>query len=211
MPEPHRHPAPSAPHPGRTLALCAVACTIASYWGLRFYGDTGYLFREVLDPEFPAGAITACSGGFLLWAAWTWIALGRMHRDRWAMGLGCGLGCLALDEVLQVHERLTHGLVALGAPRPWGLEQDIYVFAAYAMALAPCLLAVLPRVRASQEGLRLFWAAMGLAAFSQGMDMLPWDRLGPVEKQSVGAAEEAAKTLATLAFALASTRLRNAR
>ncbi len=210
MADPHRHPAPSAPHPGRALALCAAACAVASYWGLRFYGDTGYLFREVLDPEFPAGAITACSGGLLLWAGWTWAALGRTHRDPWAMGLGFGLGWLAVDEVLQVHEHLTHWLVAAEAPRPLGLEQDVYVFAAYALVLAPCLVAVLTRVRRS-EGLPLFLLAMGLAAFSQGMDMLPWNRLGPVERQWVGAAEEATKTLATVAFALASARLRNSR
>lgn len=193
------------------MVLYALACLIGSYWGLRFYGDTGFLFRELLDPEFPAGAFTACSGGFLLWAGWTWIAVGRDRADRWAMGLGIGLAYLGLDDVLQVHEGLTRLLVALGVPRPLGLDQDVLVFAAYAMALAPCLLAVLPRVRAHRTGLRLFLLALGLAAASQALDLAPWDRLSTVQRQWFGACEETTKTLATLAFALASAALRNGR
>lgn len=194
------------------MALYTLACILASYWGLRFYGDTGYLFRELSDPEFPpAGAITACSGGFLLWAGWNWIALGRTQRDRWAMGLGAGLWWLGLDEMLQFHEAITRKLVALGVPRPLGLEQDVLVFTAYALAMTPCFLAALPRVRASQPSLRLFALAVGLAALSQGFDLVPWDHLTALERQWFGAFEEAAKTLATLAFALASARLRNSR
>lgn len=206
-----RPQAPTAPHAGRTLALCALACAVASYWGLRFYGDTGYLFREVLDPEFPAGAITACSGGSLLWAGWNWIALGRTERDRWLVGLGACLSWLALDELLQVHEGLTHWLVAAGLPRPFGFEQDVYVFAAYALAMAPCLLAAWPRLRSHRAGLPLMTLALALAAVSQGMDMLPWELLSQGEQQWVGAVEESTKTLATFALALATARLRNGR
>jgi len=127
------------------------------------------------------------------------------------MGLGIGLAYLGLDDVLQVHEGLTRQLVALGVPRPLGLDQDVLVFAAYAMALAPCLLAVLPRVRAHRTGLRLFLLALGLAAASQALDLAPWDRLSTVQRQWFGACEETTKTLATLAFALASAALRNGR
>lgn len=193
------------------MVLYALACLIGSYWGLRFYGDTGYLFRELCDPEFPAGAFTAFSGSFLIWSGWNWIAVGRFHADRWALGLGLGLAYFGLDDVLQLHEAITRQLAARGVPRLLGMEQDLYVFAAYAIAFAPCLVAVLPRVRAHREGLRLYLLALGLGAASQALDLVPWDQLTLAQQQWFGACEEATKTLATLAFALASAAVRNRR
>ena len=211
-PTPTDETRPTARAAAWSLALCAVTCVIASGFGLRFYGDTGFLFRELSDPEFPpAGLATALSGALLLWAGWSWLALGRAASQRSALGLGACLLWFGFDEVLELHERATRAMVDAGLPRPFGIEQDVYLFALYAAVALPCLLLSLPRVRADRTALRLVALALVLAATSQAADLLPWDRLSRTERQWVGPLEEGTKTLSVLALALASARLRNSR
>lgn len=188
--------------------LAALTVCLLAAWageGLYFFVD----FRE--NGRRYAGLMSLASGFYLMALAWSLVIVAHRARLRGVKPLqllgwilGAAFACyLAFDEVAQLHETLTHVLQRAGLPKLFGLlDQDIYVFGAYAL-VALAVLILLRRALVSRGDLLL--PALAVAGFllaSQGLDAIPWDSMSHGTQQVVGTAEEVLKTMGTFTLAL---------
>lgn len=191
------------------LGAGAIACIAAALVGHYRFGDSLYLYRDVkgMTGAFQ-GSMTAVSG-FLLVAAAVLMARAAelLHRRaapaaRSALVFALLLAFLAFDEVVMVHEWAAEKLDHLGIPKPFGIDQDIYVFAVYGVVAALCAIRLVPLALAHRRLLPLLVLMVAFAFASEGADFVPWDSLSLHEQTWLGPIEEGTKTMATLCAVL---------
>lgn len=189
----------------RFLALCwlgAIAVCVFMAWlgeGLYFYTD----FRE--GGHRFGGLMSLASGFCLVACGWSFLVPARRaartpgHTREFLGWLNAALGCivLAFDEVAQLHESAAHWLARHHVPGPFGLDHDLYVFAAYAVGLVLVLALLWPYRRPLEPALLPLLVAITCFALSEVVDEIPWDSMTHQTQQWVGALEEIYKTLGT--------------
>ena len=95
-----------------------------------------------------------------------------LHAGYWRLA-AAGLGVLALDELLGLHEAIGWAIASLGAPAPWHTSHwDDVVLACYVLIAAAVSLAHLGELRRSRRTFALLALGFGLAALAVLLDNL---------------------------------------
>lgn len=184
------------------LVVCAIAAVQGE--GLHYFVD----FRETGGRW--EGAMTLVSSFCLVVAGWSlFVPARRVHRIAgrgrelagWVLG-GLGGVVLGFDEVLQLHESFAHWMVRHHVPGPLGLDQDMWVFGAYALGLAITLALLWPSRRPLEPAMLPLLMAIACFAMSQVVDQLPWNAMDHRTQQWVGAMEEIYKVLGSWSLAM---------
>lgn len=184
------------------IAVCAAAAVLGE--GLHFYVD----FRETGGRL--EGVMTLVSSFSLLVAGWSLFVPARRAQRMpgrrremfgWLLG-GLGGVVLAFDEVVQLHESAARWMVRHGVPGPLGLDQDMWIFGAYAAGLVITLLLLWPYRHPLEPAMLPLLVSITCFALSQVVDQLPWGAMDHQTQQWVGATEEIYKVLGAWSLAL---------
>lgn len=169
---------------------------------LYFYGDL-----NIVDGRFGAGAMTVFSGMCLFISGALFITGARMqYLSRsvnqssdgnywWWLIAGAGLVYLGFDEIVMIHEYLTMKLAQFGVPKPFGIDQDLYIFAGYAFVACVVGIKLIPSIIRHRNAVFPLAALIVFFAASEVIDMIPWDSLSGFQKSIFGPAEEILKTM----------------
>lgn len=184
------------------VAVCVLMARLGE--GLYFYTD----FRE--NGRRFGGLMTLASGFCLVACGWSLMvparrALRTPGHGREAAGwllAAVGSIVLAFDEVAQLHESAAHWLARHHVPGPFGLDQDLYVFGAYAAGLVLVLVLLWPFRRPLEPALLPLLVAITCFAMSEVVDEIPWDAMSHATQQWVGALEEIYKVLGSWTIAM---------
>ncbi len=193
----------------RTLTLGAVACTAAALIGEFRFGSSLYLYTDIKDkPGAFQGSMSVVSAfllvvaGVLMFRASEVLQRSGDRAARGFAGFAALLGFLAFDELAMFHEWVAQKLDGMHVWKPLGIDHDIYVFAVYGAIAALAGLRMLPVILRHRRTLTLVLAMIAFAAFSEGIDFVPWNSLTPAAQTWFGPLEEGLKTMATLSAAL---------
>lgn len=203
---------PRTPYPVLmgSLVLALASLGLGLTWlGMHWYGTSMYYFRDLIGSVGPAqGAVTALSSFLMTVAASQFVAVGdavgarRTWKRRLWQTAGLGMFWLACDDTLMIHEALTERMVHHGVPRLFGMEQDMYIFAGYALAAGIIGLLSLKTVLQVRAAWPMLIGMLSFAVLSEGLDSIPWDHLTRSQQQWLGPLEELCKVEAALCGAL---------
>ena len=120
------------------------------------------LVFDALDIAVAAVLLYAATEAFRCWTL--------LHAAYWRLA-AAGLGLLALDELLGLHEAIGWAIASLGAPAPWHTSHwDDVVLAGYVLIAAAISLAHLGELRRSRRAFALLALGFGLAALAVLLD-----------------------------------------
>lgn len=115
---------------------------------------------------------------------------------------GVGLIYLGFDEALAIHEAMTQKIAAVGVPKLFGVDQDVYIFLGYAAAALGIGSCLGPSLWHYRSALFPLAAMFGFFAASEILDFIPWDSLSTAQQAGLGPAEEILKTLGSVSALL---------
>lgn len=173
------------------------------------YGNTLFFFADIStgNGRIGAGAITVFGSMFLVVAGAYFLMVSRMlsliqappiiiSKSRWWWLIaGMGIIFVGLDEILMIHEYLTWKMQDMGIPKPMGIDQDIFVFAAYGVAALIIGIKLLPFIRHYGKAIFPLVAMLVFMGASQVIDFIPWDSLTYPQQMVLGPTEEILKTM----------------
>ena len=120
------------------------------------------LVFDALDIAVAAVLLHAATEAFRCWTF--------LHAGYWRLA-AAGLGLLALDELLGLHEAIGWAIASLGAPAPWHTSHwDDVVLAGYVLIAMAISLAHLGELRRSRRAFALLALGFGLAALAVLLD-----------------------------------------
>lgn len=168
---------------------------------LYFYSDVGTSGR------FGSGAMTVVSGMCFFIGGALLVSCARLlylHRGaaaekgnahRWFALAGLGIIYLGFDDIVMVHEYLTIKMTQIGVPKLFGIDQDVYIFAAYGIVALVAMIKLLPSVFHYRLAFFPLAAMVAFFVLSEAVDFIPWDSLNDIQRMILGPTEEILKTM----------------
>ena len=193
----------------RVLLGGAVVCVAAALIGEFRFGSSLYLYTDLKNESGAfEGSMTVVSAFLLVVAAVYSFRCSEVLRSRDARtangfaGFAALLMFLAFDELAMFHEWVAEKLEAHRVWKPLGIDQDVYVFAAYGVIAAWTLYRMRAPLLRHRAAATLLVGMVAFAVGSEAVDFVPWEPLSDLAKAWLGPLEEGLKTMATLCGAL---------
>ena len=186
-----------------------IGLAILPFVSLIKYGYTGTFFAD-LDLVYQmtgGGAVTVIGSMFLVVAGAFFLLVNRLItffqpsplvivKNRWWWLLaGAGVIFMGLDEVIMIHEYLTRKMQDIGIPKPFGIDQDIYIFAVYGIATLVVGYKLAPSIYNYRRAVFPLVAMVVFFGTSEVIDFIPWHSLTPVQEMIFDPIEEIIKTM----------------
>jgi hypothetical protein len=183
---------------------------LLSYTSWLKFGEPLYFYGDIAggdgEQRFGAGAATVGGSMFLVVAGVFFLFVTRLFflmqakplitQSRWWWFVaGVGAIFLGLDEILMIHEYLTWKMQDIGVPKPLGIDQDIFVFAAYGIVAVILAIKLWPSIYHYKRVIFPLVATFIFMAATEVVDMIPWESLSLDQKMILGSFEEILKTM----------------